>query len=75
MSTFNKSVNGKTLHFAPVGVLDANNSPLLQDEIDESHEGMTEVVFDLADLTYTLALACVCCWQHRRTWGARGTCA
>lgn len=52
MSAFNKVVEGTRLLLAPVGVIDSSNAPQFQDEVSGSLEGMTEVIFDFADLKY-----------------------
>lgn len=52
MSGFNRTIDGTTLCFAPEGAITANNAQQLRDEINESLEGMDEVVFDLANLKY-----------------------
>lgn len=52
MATFEKTVEGTTLKIAPNGIIDANNAPKFQDEVSESLEGMTQVIFDFANLEY-----------------------
>lgn len=52
MSEFNKTLEGTTLTLAPVGSIDASNAPQFQDAINKSLEGVTQVVFDFANLEY-----------------------
>lgn len=52
MSDFNKTVDGTTLRFAPTGSITAQNAQQLKDEINESIEGITDIVFDCTNLDY-----------------------
>ena len=38
--------------FAPVGIIDAGNASEFQDEVSESLEGVSAVVFDFAELEF-----------------------
>ena len=45
--------NGGELTIAPVGRLDTQTAPELEKILEDNLPGMTSVIFDLAELTYT----------------------
>ncbi|MBR2540564.1 MAG: STAS domain-containing protein [Mogibacterium sp.] len=48
-----KTVDGSKLVLAPVGKLDAMSAPELGDIVRKELDGVTELGFDLSELTYT----------------------
>lgn len=50
--TINKTQDGDKLTIALVGRLDTTTSPQLENDLRGSLNGVTELVFDLADLDY-----------------------
>ncbi|MBR4427630.1 MAG: STAS domain-containing protein [Spirochaetales bacterium] len=49
---FKKSVDGTKITYSVSGRLDTNTAPMLNADLTESLEGMTELVLDLKDLEY-----------------------
>ena len=49
---FKKSVEGTKISYVVSGRLDTNTAPVLNADLTESLEGMTELVLDLKDLEY-----------------------
>ena len=49
---FKKSVEGTKITYSVSGRLDTNTAPMLNADLTESLEGMTELVLDLKDLEY-----------------------
>lgn len=47
-----KTLENNTLTIAPEGRLDTITSPQLESELRDGTEGVTELIFDLADLVY-----------------------
>lgn len=47
-----KTVNGASLTFAVAGRLDTATAPKLEEEVRNSVEGITELVFDFEELEY-----------------------
>lgn len=52
MLNINKETNGSNLSFALEGRLDTTTAPDLEKELNESIEGVTELVMDLGKLEY-----------------------
>ncbi len=52
MLNINKNLNGSQLTVALTGRLDTTTSPELENELNTSLEGVTDLVFDLKDLEY-----------------------
>lgn len=52
MLNINKNLNGSQLTVALTGRLDTTTSPELENELNASLEGVTDLVFDLKDLEY-----------------------
>jgi anti-sigma B factor antagonist len=50
--TINKTTNGSQLSLAIVGRLDTTTAPKLEEELHQSIDGVTELVFDFAELEY-----------------------
>ncbi|MBQ7670289.1 MAG: STAS domain-containing protein [Clostridia bacterium] len=50
--TINKNLDGSKLTVALEGRLDTTTSPQLETELRNSVDGITELIFDLADLDY-----------------------
>lgn len=50
--TIDKKAEGSKLTIALEGRLDTNTSPQLDDELKQSVTGITELIFDLAQLAY-----------------------
>ena len=50
--TINKTINGSELTIALEGRLDTTTSPLLENELKDSLEGVTSLVFDFSSLEY-----------------------
>ncbi|MBQ7670294.1 MAG: STAS domain-containing protein [Clostridia bacterium] len=50
--TINKNLDGSKLTVALEGRLDTTTSPQLETELRDSADGITELIFDLADLDY-----------------------
>ena len=48
----NKSVEGTTLVLALIGRLDANTSPELEEELNQSLEGIDTIIYDFKNLDY-----------------------
>ena len=48
----NKKLEGSTLTFSLVGRLDTTTSPYLEEALDTSLEGVTELIFDFSGLDY-----------------------
>ena len=48
----NKKKNGTELVVEVIGRLDSLTSPDLEDELDESYDGITMLIFDLGQLEY-----------------------
>ena len=49
---FKKEVEGTKISYYVSGRLDTNTAPVLNNDLTESLEGMTELVLDLKDLEY-----------------------
>ncbi len=50
--TINKNLEGTKLEFSLVGRLDTTTAPMLEAELKQSLEGITELVFDFEKLEY-----------------------
>lgn len=73
MSDFNKSIEGTTLFFAPEVSITVGNAPQLRDEISESLDGISDVVFDLADVEYVSSAGLRVILATQKALGDRGT--
>ena len=50
--TINKTLNGTELVLAPIGRLDSNTAPELEQMVQTSLDGVSALVFDFAELEY-----------------------
>ena len=60
MSEFKTKMEGAALLVVPEGIIDVNNAPAFHEAVSNSMAGVTEVIFDFADLvgaTTTSSLA------------------
>ena len=52
MSEFKTKMEDAALLVAPEGIIDVNNAPAFHEAVSNSMAGVTEVIFDFADLDY-----------------------
>ncbi|MBP3754809.1 MAG: STAS domain-containing protein [Lachnospiraceae bacterium] len=71
--TINKTQDGSKLEIALEGRLDTMTTPSLEEEIKNSIEGITELVFDLKDLAYVSSAGLRVLLSAQKTMNKQGT--
>ena len=71
--TINKTQDGSKLEIALEGRLDTMTAPSLEEEIKNSIEGITELVFDLKDLAYVSSAGLRVLLSAQKTMNKQGT--
>ena len=70
--TISKEKNNGTLIIAPEGRLDTVTAPELENEIKQSTEGVTELIFDLKGLEYISSAGLRVLLSAQKTMNAQG---
>lgn len=65
--TINKKMEATKLEILLEGRLDTTTSPMLEAELKQSIEGITELVFDFEKLEYISSAGLRICLQHRKS--------
>ena len=71
--TINKTQEGTKLEIALEGRLDTMTAPSLEEEIKNSIEGITELVFDLKDLAYVSSAGLRVLLSAQKTMNKQGS--
>ena len=71
--TINKTQEGTKLEIALEGRLDTMTAPSLEEEIKNSIEGITELVFDLKDLAYVSSTGLRVLLSAQKTMNKQGS--
>ena len=71
--TINKTQEGTKLDIALEGRLDTMTAPSLEEEIKNSIEGITELVFDLKDLAYVSSAGLRVLLSAQKTMNKQGS--
>ena len=71
--TINKNLDGNKLEIALEGRLDTMTAPSLEEEIKNSIEGITELVFDLKDLAYVSSAGLRVLLSAQKTMNKQGS--
>lgn len=71
--TINKNQEGTKLEIALEGRLDTMTAPSLEEEVKNSIEGITELVFDLKDLVYVSSAGLRVLLSAQKTMNKQGS--
>ena len=71
--TINKTQEGTKLEIALEGRLDTMTAPSLEEEIKNSIEGITELIFDLKDLAYVSSAGLRVLLSAQKTMNKQGS--
>ena len=71
--TINKNQEGTKLEIALEGRLDTMTAPSLEEEVKNSVEGITELVFDLKDLVYVSSAGLRVLLSAQKTMNKQGS--
>ena len=71
--TINKNQEGTKLEIALEGRLDTMTAPSLEEEVKNSVEGITELVFDLQDLVYVSSAGLRVLLSAQKTMNKQGS--
>lgn len=73
MLDIKKTLDGSKLEFALSGRLDTITAPQLEEEIRDSLDGVTELVFDFAELAYVSSAGLRVLLSSQKTMNGKGT--
>ena len=71
--TINKNLNGKTLTMQIVGRLETTTAPELEEAIDTSLSGVTELILDMAELEYVSSAGLRVILKAQKLMNAQGS--
>ena len=71
--TINKNLNGKTLTMQIVGRLETTTAPELEEAIDTSLSGVTELILDMAELEYVSSAGLRVILKAQKLMNAKGS--